>query len=134
MFPLEFTFQGPPLSLQSKNATRKRAYKQRVETAARQAMVAGTTPSTDTLQITITYFYEGDTPDVDNIIKPIQDALIGVVYVDDVQISDTRSRKKDINGSYKIRNASANLLQAFSTGNDFIHVRIEQHVTTQDLI
>jgi hypothetical protein len=25
-------------------------------------------------------------------------------------------------------------LQAFSTGNDFIHVRIEQHVTTQDLI
>jgi crossover junction endodeoxyribonuclease RusA len=134
MFPFEFTFQGPPLSLQSKSATRKRAYKQRVEAAARQAMVAGTPPSTDALQITITYFYEGETPDVDNIIKPIQDALIGIVYVDDKQISDTRSRKKDINGSYKIRNASANLLQAFSTGNDFIHVIIEKHVTTQDLI
>jgi len=133
MFPLEFTFEGPPLSLQSKKATRKRAYKQRVETAAKQVIATGTEPSTEILNIKITYFFEGETPDVDNIIKPIQDALIGVVYVDDDQIADTRSLKRDINGSYKIRKASAILLQAFSKGTDFIHVKIDLHQNTQDL-
>lgn len=133
MFPIEFTFDGPPLSLQSKNKTRKRAYKQSVETAAKQVLPPGFVPSTQDLEIKITYYYEGDTPDIDNIIKPIQDALIGVIYVDDRQIADTRSRKRDINGSYRIRNVSTCLLQAFSNGKDFIHVKITPFTATQDL-
>jgi crossover junction endodeoxyribonuclease RusA len=133
MFPIEFTYEGPPLSLQSKSKTRKRSYKQIVETAARQVLPNGFVPTTNNLEIKITYYYEGDTPDVDNIIKPIQDALIGVVYVDDQQIADTRSRKRDINGSYKIKNVSACILQAFSNGQDFVHVKINEHTTTQDL-
>lgn len=133
MFPIEFTFEGPPLSLQSKNKTRKRAYKQSVENAAKQVLAAGFVPLTQDLEIKITYYYEGDTPDIDNIIKPIQDALIGVVYVDDQQIADTRSRKRDINGSYRVRNVSACLLQAFGNGKDFIHVKINPFTTTQEL-
>jgi Holliday junction resolvase RusA-like endonuclease len=133
MFPIEFTFEGPPLSLQSKNKTRKRAYKQSVENAAKQVLAAGFVPLTQDLEIKITYYYEGDTPDIDNIIKPIQDALIGVVYVDDQQIADTRSRKRDINGSYRVRNVSACLLQAFGNGKDFIHVKINPFTATQEL-
>lgn len=133
MLPVEFTFEGPPLSLQSKSKTRKRAYKSRVELAARNALAAGFVPVTDDLTIVITYYYEGTTPDIDNIIKPIQDSLIGVVYVDDNQISDTRSRKKEIDSSYRVRNASLPILQAFSNGTEFIHVKIDRHVITQDL-
>lgn len=133
MFPIEFTFEGPPLSLQSKNKTRKRAYKQSVENAAKQILPAGFNPLTQDLEIKITYYYEGDTPDIDNIIKPIQDALVGVVYVDDQQIADTRSRKRDINGSYRVRNVSTCLLHAFSNGKDFIHVKINPFTATQDL-
>jgi len=133
MFPIEFTFEGPPLSLQSKNKARKRAYKQTIETAARQVLQAGFVPLADALEIKITYYYEGDTPDIDNIIKPIQDALIGVIYNDDQQISDTRSRKRDINGSYRIRRVSACLLQAFGNGQDFVHVKINPFTTTQEL-
>lgn len=133
MLPVEFTFEGPPLSLQSKKKTRKRAYKSRVELAARNALPAGFVPLTDDLTIVITYYYAGTTPDIDNIIKPIQDSLIGVVYVDDNQISDTRSRKKEIDSSYRVRNASLPILQAFSKGTEFIHVKIDRHVITQDL-
>ena len=133
MTPIEFTFEGPPLSLQSKNKTRKRAYKQTIENAARLVLPSGFTLVSENLEIKITYYYEGDAPDVDNIIKPIQDALIGVIYVDDQQIADTRSRKRDINSSYKIRNVSVCLLQAFSNGQDFVHVKINEHTTTQDL-
>jgi hypothetical protein len=32
----------------------------------------------------ITYFYDSVLINVDNIVKPIQDALIGLVYVDDL--------------------------------------------------
>ncbi|MGI4742393.1 MAG: RusA family crossover junction endodeoxyribonuclease [Janthinobacterium lividum] len=133
MFPIEFTFEGPPLSLQSKKSSRKRAYKEMVEKAARAALPDDFLISSDKLEIKITYYFEGEAPDVDNIIKPIQDALIGVIYIDDKQIADTRSRQKDINGSYKIRNSSACLLQAFGCGKDFIHIKIDAHVVTQDL-
>lgn len=133
MFPFEFTFEGPPLSLQSKSGTRKRAYKARVAAAARSALPAGFAPTTDSVNIVITYYYEGDTPDVDNIIKPIQDSLNGLVYIDDQQIADTRSRKREINSSYKIRNASLPIVQAFSNGAEFIHVKIDLHVITEEL-
>jgi len=133
MLPIEFTFEGPPLSLQSKSSTRKRAYKARVEAAARAALPTGYTPVTGQVNIVITYYYEGDTPDIDNIIKPIQDSLNGVIYNDDNQIADTRSRKKEIDSSYRVRNASLPILQAFSNGSEFVHVKIDNHVVTQDL-
>jgi hypothetical protein len=39
---------------------------------------------TDKLQIQITCFHDSATPlDADNMLKPIQDALIGIVYDDD---------------------------------------------------
>lgn len=133
MLPIEFTFEGPPLSLQSKSSARKSAYKTRVGVEAQSVLPPGFAPITDNLQIVITYYYEGSTPDIDNIIKPIQDALIGVIYVDDNQIADTRSRKKEINGSYTVRKVSLPILQAFSKGSEFVHVKIDKHVITQDL-
>jgi len=133
MLPFEFTFEGPPLSLQSKSKTRKRAYKTRVKTAARNKLPDGFNPLIEQLSVVITYYYEGTTPDIDNIIKPIQDAMIGVVYIDDDQISDTRSRKKEIDGSYRVRYASLPIVQALSNGSEFVHVKIDRHVITQDL-
>jgi Holliday junction resolvase RusA-like endonuclease len=61
----------------------------------------------DDVALSITYYYDGDTPDVDNIIKPIQDALIGIVYQDDSQVVEARSSKTRIDGSFTIRGASA---------------------------
>jgi hypothetical protein len=133
MLPIEFTFEGPPLSLQSKSKPRKRAYKEIIENAARQALPESYAPIDIPLEIRITYYHDGETPDVDNIIKPIQDALKGVVYLDDKQIADTRCRRRDINGNYRVRRVSACILQAFSKGTDFIHVKINTSTNTQEL-
>lgn len=133
MFPIEFIFNGPPLSLQSKNKARKRNYIAMVANEAVSALPLGFSPTTDEVDIIITYYFENQAGDVDNIIKPIQDSLNGVIYVDDAQVVDTRSRRKDINGSYKIRSVSAKILEGFSRGNDFIHVRIQKHINNQDL-
>lgn len=90
-------------------------------------------PTSDEVEIQITYYYENQSGDVDNIIKPIQDSLNGVIYVDDEQVVDSRSRRKDINGSYKIRSVSAKILEGFSRGTDFIHVKIQKHINNQEL-
>ena len=128
MLPLEFTIVGPPVSQQTRNRQRLQQWKLDVQTAARSCVPPGTAASPDDVEVTITYYYEGDSPDVDNIIKPIQDALNGVVFVDDAQVVQTRGRKKDLNGSYQIKGVSAVLLMAFSDGTDFLHIRVEEHV------
>lgn len=123
MIPFEFTIKGPPISHQAKSASRNR-WKAAVAAAASAKVQAGDTPTNYDVAIKITYYYEGDAPDVDNIIKPIQDALIGIVYVDDSQVVQAVSSKTRIDGSFKIRGASAKLLLAFSNRDAFVHILI----------
>ena len=125
MIPFEFTIKGPPISLQAKSASRNR-WKSAVAAAATAVLPNGSTPTTDEVAISITYYYDGDTPDVDNILKPIQDALIGIVYIDDVQVVQAKSAKTKIDGSYTIRGASPVLLMAFSNRDTFVHIRVTE--------
>ena len=60
----------------------------------------------------ITYFYEGVALDVDNIPKPILDALKGLVYSDDTEVADLLCRKRDLNGDLRIQDPPA--LASFS--------------------
>ena len=123
MIPFEFSIVGPPISQQAKSGSRNR-WKSAVANAARAALPAGTQPTGSDVAIRITYYYDGDTPDVDNIIKPIQDALIGVVYVDDCQVVHTQSSRTRIDGSFTIRGASVVLLNAFSARDPFVHISV----------
>lgn len=124
MLPFEFTIKGPPVSSQTRNRKRLQSWKADVRSAAQRQLSANTSIINDEVTVTITYYYDGDSLDVDNIIKPIQDALIGIIYSDDNQVSETKSRKRSINGSYKIRGVSAVLLTAFADGNDFLHIKV----------
>lgn len=133
MFPIEFIFDGPPLSLQSKSGAKRTAYKNRVSMAAKAVLPNGFVPTTQNIDITITYYYENILGDVDNVIKPIQDSLNGIVYDDDHRVVDSRSRRKDINGSYKIKGASPKVLEGFANGRDFVHVKIELSQNNQEL-
>lgn len=124
MLPFEFTIKGPPVSHQTKKRARLQQWKSDVNQAATAAWRSSAPVSVD-VSVTITYFYDGSAPDVDNIIKPIQDALIGVVFVDDDQVVDTKSRKRAITGSFRIRGVSAIVLAAFAVGDDFLHIKVD---------
>lgn len=52
--------------------------------------------ATGWVMLQITYFYDSDQMDVDNIVKPIQDAMKGLAYVDDKQVSDLLVRKRNL--------------------------------------
>ena len=72
--------------------------------------------------VTITYFFEVASLDVDNIPKPILDALKGVVYSDDSEVTDLLCRKRDLNGDLRIPHPSALLLETLSRSEQFLHI------------
>ncbi len=84
---IDFVVWGKP---KSQGAKHKKPWKDSVqrEAPAQIPLLAG--PH----RLRIDYFYDGTTDlDVDNIIKPIQDALEGIVYADDETVVDVCSRK-----------------------------------------
>jgi KaiC/GvpD/RAD55 family RecA-like ATPase len=72
-------------------------------------------------------FHEGDKPslDDDNMVKPIRDALNKLVYEDDRQIRYSVTINVSIDAPVMIRRASRMLLNAYSKGDEFLYVRIE---------
>ncbi len=74
------------------------------------------------MMLQITYFYDTGAIDVDNIIKPIQDAIIGLAYIDDDQVTDVLARKRNLSGNFKVKNMTVTLAEGFSRGNEFLHI------------
>jgi crossover junction endodeoxyribonuclease RusA len=133
MIPFEFIVEGPPMSQQTRRREKLRAWKQKIRRTAEEHWPSDSLPSVDQLSIRITYYFEDVSPDVDNIGKPIQDALIGLVYNDDSQITDIIARKRDINGAYRVRGLSSALAQGFMLNRDFLHIRIELSTNMEEL-
>jgi crossover junction endodeoxyribonuclease RusA len=127
MVLVEFAVFGTPVSYQSNNRELLRRWEERVRTAAEAAWPANTLPvSTDCLLVVV-YFFSRPIPmiDNDNLIKPIQDALIGLVYQDDRQVTDSVIRRTDVQGSFFLQDQSEVLLTALRGGDSFVYVRVE---------
>ncbi len=92
---------------------------------AEQTWPSGELPVTEPVMLTITYFFERTAMDIDNIPKPIADALQGLVYVDDTQLTDILCRKRDLNADLRIINPSSVLAEGFAQGTEFLHIVVE---------
>jgi crossover junction endodeoxyribonuclease RusA len=128
MLPLEFVVVGTPLSHQSHNKTRLRAWQQSVRRAAEAVVPQGAVPVQTECLLLAVYFF-GASPallDNDNFIKPIQDALIGLIYEDDRQVTDTIIRRTFIGGRFRILNHSRVLIDAIEQEEEFVYIRIEE--------
>lgn len=123
---VEFTVEGPPVSHQSKNKTALAAWKTQVRVEAAKAWTQA--PMKGLLKCTIMNFFEGpDAPlDDDNMVKPIRDAMNGVVYEDDSQIRRSEHTQTSIDDAFQVRGVSKAILNAFATGNEFVYIRIEE--------
>ena len=86
--PLEFVVEGPPVSQQARNRELRRIWRQRVRRAARRRWPMEDPPSVGPVMFTIIHFYDNRMLDVDNLPKPILDALKGLVFQDDAQVTD----------------------------------------------
>jgi hypothetical protein len=58
--------------------------------------------------------------------KPISDALKGLVYLDDEQMTDALCRKRNLNSNLRIENPSTVLAEGFRRGNEFLYIVVEE--------
>ena len=74
---------------------------------------------------TIVYFHDGDADiDVDNIAKPVLDALVDLVYLDDFLVAELTIRRTALAAGLTVRDPSPDLSDALVGGRDFVYVRI----------
>lgn len=126
MLPFEFIVDGPPVSQQTRRRERLRLWKEEVRQEAERYWPLGDFPVSGYIMLRVTYFYDGVGMDVDNIIKPIQDALIGLVYFDDSQVTDVLSRKRNLAGGFVISDVSNVLAEGLTRRNEILHVLVER--------
>ena len=125
MQPFEFIVPGIPVSQQTRNRDRLRAWMATIKSRAARAWHSENGPTQEVVKITVVYYYDKIPLDADNFIKPVQDALVGVVYHDDGQVSDVTIRKTNLSGSFRVRGMSSVLAEGFCTGQEFLYIRIE---------
>jgi hypothetical protein len=72
-------------------------------------------------------FHEGNVASLDdnNMVKPIRDAMNKLIYVDDSRICYSETIHVSIDAAIKLRRASSILLAAFSKGEEFLSIRID---------
>src|SRR5262245_25093655 len=97
---VEFVLEGPPVSLNALIRGKKlalkhyRGWERKVKEAARNAMPTNASPTLrDDIVVTVTCFHTAFRTDVDNVLKPILDAMEKVVYDDDKQVQRVIGRR-----------------------------------------
>lgn len=124
---VEFAMAGPPLSLQTKNRRALRAYKNDIRAAALLALRAGRAagPDEDVFFSIGDISWRGNQADADNIIKPAQDALSGLVYVDDKQVRDSLGfNRKQLGLNIVATGTLQTLAAALVSGREFLHIAV----------
>ncbi|WP_459556619.1 RusA family crossover junction endodeoxyribonuclease [Lacunimicrobium album] len=119
----EFIIPRRPVSLQTRNRNNLQIWKQFVLSEAQRSW-SGPTVTNDPVQVTLVYLCDQNPVDIDNIIKPIQDALVNLVYSDDILVSDVDSHRRPYSGIVDITELPPILIQAFHAQSECVYVRI----------
>lgn len=127
MTRFEFIVDGPPVSQQARKrgkGNRLEDWKKTVLQEAEKYWSSEQKTATELVMLQITYFYDSDKMDVDNIVKPIQDAIKGLAYVDDNQVSDLLVRNRNLSSNFRIENMTSTLAEGFARGNEFLYILV----------
>lgn len=130
MLPFDFVILGKPVPHRAKDKKALRTWREHVKATA-QYCWGDRPPLRDKLSVKITHFYDaplgnvGHDLDSERIIKPVLDALSGVIYLDDYQIVDLDNRRRNLNGSFRVRGMSPALADGFCKGEEFLHVMVD---------
>ncbi|EJG0692312.1 RusA family crossover junction endodeoxyribonuclease [Vibrio parahaemolyticus] len=81
-------------------------------------------PDGTDLRLTLVYICDDAPADIDNIIKPIQDAMVGVIYEDDIQISDVDSHRRYLSDTIVVTDLPQILANAVGVGDEAVYVKV----------
>jgi crossover junction endodeoxyribonuclease RusA len=121
---IEFVVRATPVSQQARRSKNLQAWRDRVSIAARRAMNSGAPWNDHPLLVTIIHFHEETKMDVDNLPKPILDAMKGIAYVDDGQIQELTIRRHSIYDDLGFYTISQMILAELVAGREFVYISI----------
>lgn len=119
----DFLIPRRPVSLQTRNRANLQAWKKYVQAEAAKTW-SGQICSGQDIQLTLVYLYDSDPVDTDNIVKPIQDSLVGLIYEDDLLITDVESHRRPLNGTFDLTRCPRVLIQGIASGAECVYVRV----------
>jgi hypothetical protein len=128
----DFLIPRRPLSIQAKHQNKQR-WQQFVRAEAAKTWTDFVPFSSD-LHLTLIYLFDTDPADIDNIIKPIQDALIGLVYLDDSFITDIEAHKRPLAGTFDLTKCPPELVRGIAVGKECVYVRIAAAKALEDYL
>lgn len=124
--PFEFCIEGPPVSQQANKRARRREWRNAVRVAAENEWDSSS-PITGPVAVTISYIYEHTSLDIDNVPKPILDALKELVYPDDDQVFDLVCHKRSSRGRMLALPEATSMLRHYARSRgEFVHVLVDR--------
>ncbi|MFC0409691.1 RusA family crossover junction endodeoxyribonuclease [Roseomonas elaeocarpi] len=136
-FPLELVIAQTPVSAQASGTKAKDEWKKTVGERAK-AEIDRLRDWYDIddrpLMATIYYFPPGKMQgDIDNIIKPILDGMIGVVYLDDAVIEKVVAQKFEVGIDWKFSSPSSALQDAIDRDKPVVYIMVEDDLDWREV-
>ncbi len=132
MKDFEFLIPKRPLSLQAKK-TSLQAWKSFVRSEAAKVW-SGQAIENGNLHLSLVYLCDEAPPDIDNIIKPIQDALVGLVFTDDSLIADVESHRRFLNEPFDLTCLPDPLLFGIANQQECVYVRVSNSKPLEEFL
>ncbi|MBE9045677.1 RusA family crossover junction endodeoxyribonuclease [Pleurocapsales cyanobacterium LEGE 10410] len=123
MEKFEFIIDGPPVFQQARRRERVRQWKTYVREEAEKYWSTEDRIFRGFVMVRVIYFYDEVAVDIDNIVKPILDAIIGLVYIDDNQVTDIIVRKRNLFGNFKVKSLTL-LEKGLKRRNEFLYISV----------
>lgn len=124
-FPFEFLVEGTPVSAQRGHRRSLHQWQLRIVEASRRRLPEGHFASVGPIGVTLYYFPAAAMRgDIDNIVKPILDAMCRHVYLDDRQVERLLVQKFEPGRPLAFGSPSSTLLEALSRPRPVLYVRL----------
>lgn len=124
-FPVEFIVEGTAISLQNKGRRSLREWQTRVKAASLSALPEAHLASDSPIAVTLYYFPDATMRgDVDNIVKPILDALNGHIYRNDRQVERVLVQKFEVGNIFGFSAPSGTLEETLRRPKPNLYVRL----------
>jgi Holliday junction resolvase RusA-like endonuclease len=133
MYPFEVVLQGTPISLQSKKPVKREAWKRKLaDVALERRKETYELGFIDERPVAITIYYFPAYPmqgDIDNIVKPIIDAMIYVVFPDDQVVERVTVQKFEPDQDWEFQSPSEQLAVALEIEKPVVYVRVDDDLS-----
>lgn len=136
LYPLEFLTEGVPVSLRASNRSRDRWKAMVAQSARHRKQETDELGFLDDRALAVTIYYFPTAPmegDIDNIVKPILDGLIGIAYLDDGVVERVVSQKLEPQVDWSFVAPSDQLAAALDIAAPVVYVRVDDDLSWRRL-